>query len=67
MSAEKAEPGKPISKKDNAPTAKLSVASMHCRICYDNDNPEELIAPCHCKVIDNGYNTVIILMYNIYK
>ncbi|XP_076252903.1 E3 ubiquitin-protein ligase MARCHF3-like [Rhynchophorus ferrugineus] len=32
-----------------SPTRKLSVASVHCRICYDNEKPEELIAPCHCK------------------
>ncbi|XP_030755488.1 E3 ubiquitin-protein ligase MARCH3-like [Sitophilus oryzae] len=31
------------------PSRKLSVASVHCRICYDNEKPEELIAPCHCK------------------
>jgi len=30
-------------------TKKISVASVHCRICYDNDKPEELIAPCDCK------------------
>lgn len=34
---------------DLPPGRKLSVASVHCRICYDNDKPEELIAPCHCK------------------
>ncbi|XP_050304487.1 E3 ubiquitin-protein ligase MARCHF3-like [Anthonomus grandis grandis] len=28
---------------------KLSVASVHCRICYDNEKEEDLIAPCHCK------------------
>ncbi|XP_066253400.1 E3 ubiquitin-protein ligase MARCHF3-like [Euwallacea similis] len=33
----------------NTLVRKLSVASVHCRICYDNEKPEELIAPCHCK------------------
>lgn len=37
-------------KEAKSPTRKLSVASVHCRICYDNEKPEELIAPCHCKV-----------------
>ncbi|KAL1491890.1 hypothetical protein ABEB36_012413 [Hypothenemus hampei] len=33
----------------NVPKRKLSVASVHCRICYDNEKNEDLIAPCHCK------------------
>ncbi|EFA09347.1 E3 ubiquitin-protein ligase MARCHF2 [Tribolium castaneum] len=28
---------------------KLSIISVLCRICYDNDKDEALIAPCHCK------------------
>ncbi|XP_060535590.1 E3 ubiquitin-protein ligase MARCHF3-like [Cylas formicarius] len=28
---------------------KLSIASVTCRICYDSDKEEQLIAPCHCK------------------
>ncbi|XP_044269524.1 E3 ubiquitin-protein ligase MARCHF3-like [Tribolium madens] len=28
---------------------KLSLISVLCRICYDNDKDEALIAPCHCK------------------
>lgn len=36
----------------SAPAAerKLSLVSVQCRICYDNDKDEALIAPCHCKV-----------------
>ncbi|XP_063907397.1 E3 ubiquitin-protein ligase MARCHF2-like [Zophobas morio] len=28
---------------------RLSIISVLCRICYDNDKDEALIAPCHCK------------------
>lgn len=42
---------------DLPPGRKLSVASVHCRICYDNDKPEELIAPCHCKVGSHIYSS----------
>lgn len=42
---------------DLPPGRKLSVASVHCRICYDNDKPEELIAPCHCKVSWHIYSS----------
>ncbi|KAJ8966953.1 hypothetical protein NQ314_003175 [Rhamnusium bicolor] len=35
----------------NSPGQRLSIISVACRICYDNDKEEELINPCHCKVI----------------
>ncbi|RZC43119.1 E3 ubiquitin-protein ligase MARCH2-like [Asbolus verrucosus] len=28
---------------------RLSIISVLCRICYDNEKDEPLIAPCHCK------------------
>ncbi|CAG9769914.1 unnamed protein product [Ceutorhynchus assimilis] len=30
-------------------TSTISVVSVRCRICYDNEKPEELMAPCQCK------------------
>ncbi|KAJ8985299.1 hypothetical protein NQ317_007086 [Molorchus minor] len=33
----------------NAPGTKMSIISVVCRICYDNEKQEELINPCHCK------------------
>lgn len=32
-------------------TLKASSISVVCRICYDNEKDEPLIAPCRCKVL----------------
>lgn len=44
----------------NPPVRKLSVASVNCRICYDNEKAEDLIAPCHCKVSIKIINEVLV-------
>ncbi|XP_018565569.1 E3 ubiquitin-protein ligase MARCH3-like [Anoplophora glabripennis] len=33
----------------NSPGPKVSIISVACRICYDNEREEELINPCRCK------------------
>lgn len=34
----------------SSPGPKVSIISVACRICYDNEKDEELINPCRCKV-----------------
>ncbi|XP_060527868.1 E3 ubiquitin-protein ligase MARCHF2-like isoform X2 [Cylas formicarius] len=38
-----------VSKEHNATSPKLSVTSVACRICYESEKVEELVAPCYCK------------------
>lgn len=45
-----ADPSKPKNIAINLPDPKVSIISVACRICYDNEKEEELISPCRCKV-----------------
>lgn len=53
------DPSKPKHVSVNPPDPRVSIISVACRICYDNEKEEELISPCRCKVSCYAQSTYV--------